>query len=171
MSSGASMGEDEIVSARFRRTTVALCVLLLLLSVCAGAAQALTATVVMKVSRTAQDSIINEGEDLSIDVQIDGVTPASYLWYFDGAAIPGADKRVYAIDAATPEDAGTYRMEAYDGAGKMLLSMDFSVRVIEKALPKSGDDTLGILPVALVMTALLALMGVAVAIRRKRAAA
>jgi len=165
------MGEDEIVPAGFRRTTVALCVLLLLSSVCASAAQALTATVVMKVSRTAQDSIINEGEDLSIDVQIEGVSPASYLWYFDGVAIPGADQRVYAIDAATPEDAGTYRMEAFDEAGKMLLSMEFSVRVIEKALPKSGDDTLGMLPVALAMAALIALMGAGFAVKRRRAAA
>lgn len=165
------MGEDEIVSAAFRRTSVALVVLVILSSVGACAAQALTATVVMKVSRTAQDSIINEGEDLSIDVQIDGVAPSSYLWYFNGVAISGANESVYSIDAATPEDAGTYRMEAYDDAGKMLLSMDFSVRVIEKALPKSGDDTLGILPVALVMAGIFAAMGAGIAIKRKRAAA
>ncbi len=165
------MGEDETVSAVFKRSIAALCVLVLLSSVGASAAQALTATVVMKVSRTAQDSIINEGEDLSIDVQIDGVVPASYLWYFNGAAIPGADERVYSIDAAAPDDAGTYRMEAYDDAGKMLLSMDFSVRVIEKVLPKSGEDTLGILPVALLMAGLFAAMGVALTIRRKRAVA
>ncbi len=163
------MGEDEIVSVGFRRTIVALCVLMILSSV-GGAAQALTATVVMKVSRTAQDSIINEGEDLSIDVQIDGVSPSSYLWYFNGAAIAGANESVYSIDAATPEDAGTYRMEAFDDGGKMLLSMDFSVRVIEKALPKSGDDTLGILPVALLMAGLLSMMGAAAVIRRKRSA-
>jgi hypothetical protein len=165
------MGEDEILSAGFKKTVVALCALAILSFVGQSAARALTATVVMKVSRTAQDSIINEGEDLSIDVQIDGVAPASYLWYFDGAAIPGADERVYSIDAATPEDAGTYRMEAYDEAGKMLLSMDFSVRVNEKAVPKSGDDTVGILPVALVMAALFAAMGAAVWAKRRRAAA
>ncbi len=171
MSFGAFMGEDEIVSARFKRTIVVLVALMILSSVGAGAAQALTATVVMKVSRTAQDSIINEGEDLSIDVQIDGIAPASYLWYFDGAVIPGADGQVYTIDAATPADAGTYRMEAYDQTGKMLLSMDFSVRVLEKALPKSGDNTLGVVPVSLLMTGLLGAMGAGIAVRRKRGAA
>lgn len=165
------MGEDETVLAGFRRTLIALILLVFVSSVGASCAKALTATVVMKVSRTAQDSIINEGEDLSIDVQIDGVTPSSYLWYFNDAVIPGADERVYSIDAATVENAGTYRMEAYDEAGKMLLSMDFSVRVIEKTMPKSGDDTLGILSVTLVMACLLAAMGAAIAHRKRRAAA
>lgn len=163
------MGEDETVSARFRRALVALAVLAILSSLGAGAAHALTATVVMKVSRTAQDSIINEGEDLSIDVQIEGVSPSSYVWYFNDAAIRGAGERVFSIDAATPADAGIYRMEAYDGAGGMLLSMDFSVRVVERAMPKSGDGTVDALPIALLMAGLTAAMGAAFYIRRRRA--
>ena len=50
--------------------------------------------------------------------------PTSYQWYFEGVPIAGADQRVYNIVDATVEDAGVYRLDAFDGEGNMLLSMD-----------------------------------------------
>jgi hypothetical protein len=164
-----SMREDEIVSARFMKAVAALVVLVVLSAVGASAAGALTATVVMKVARTAQDSIINEGEDLSIDVQIEGSSPSAYRWLFEGAPIAGATERVYNIESATVADAGVYRMEAYDEAGKLILSMDFSVRVVEKALPKSGDATLGLVSLVATMGASGAVAATAVAVKKRRA--
>ena len=135
----------------------------------AGSAQALSASVVMKVSRTAQDSVVNVGEDLTIDVDIEGVEPAMCRWFFEDELIEGADGCVLGIGSATLEDAGTYRMEAYAEDGSMLVSMEFAVRVVDKALPKSGDDTLSVGVVAGGMT-LCAAGLTALMVRRRRAA-
>lgn len=135
----------------------------------AGSAQALSASVVMKVSRTAQDSVVNVGEDLTIDVDIEGVEPAMCRWFFEDELIYGADGCVLGIGSAALEDAGVYRMEAYDAEGAMLASMEFSVRVVDKELPKSGDDTLSMGAVAGGMT-LCAAGLTALMVRRRRAA-
>lgn len=157
------------MSARLFRIAAVAVIMAIMLVTTAAAAQAISANVVMKVSRTAQDSIINEGEDLSISVDIDGEAPASYIWYFGDEAISGANYPLYSITAAAPQDAGVYRVEAFDDKGGMLLSMEFNVRVIEKALPKSGDNTLdaGIMIGAI---AAAGLTGGAVIARKRRAA-
>lgn len=140
----------------------------LVLTLCAGSAFALSANVVMKVSRTAQDAVIDAGEDLAIDVDLEGVEPASYRWYFGEAPVAGADQRVLTIVSAKVEDAGTYRMEAFDADGKMLVSMEFAVRVIDKSLPKAGDGTLDFAPVAGIGGALTLGMAAALIVRKKR---
>lgn len=132
-------------------------------------ASALTATVVMRISRTAQDSVIDVGEDLSIEVDIEGVVPASYGWHFNGEAIPGANQRVYNIENAAVEDAGVYSMEAYDSNGGVILIMDFSVRVIDPALPKAGDNTLSVGLVSAIMLAAFA-AAMMVIIKKRRTA-
>lgn len=130
------------MSNRFRRIIGVLFMCAMMLMSSFSAAQALTAGVVMTVSRTTQDSIINEGENLTIDVQIDGVEPALYKWFYEDEPIAGASDSIYTIFSAKPGDAGLYRVEAYAEDGKMLVTMEFSVRVIDKVLPKSGDNTL-----------------------------
>ena len=47
----------------------------------------------------------------------------------------------------------------------MLVIMEFDLRVIDKALPKSGDDTIGIVPVVSFMT--LSAAALAMVIRRR----
>lgn len=157
------------MSARFLKAAAAVVLTAILLASTAVAAQAVSASVVMKVSKTAQDSVINEGEDLSIAVEIDGVTPASYRWYFGDEVIVGANYPLYSIVSATTRDAGVYRVEAFDDDGGMLISMEFNVRVMEKALPKSGDSTpdAGLLIGAI---AAAGLTGGAVIARKRRAA-
>ena len=156
------------MSARFLKAAAAVVLTAILLATTA-AAQAVSASVVMKVSKTAQDSVINEGEDLSIAVDIDGVNPASYRWYFGDEVIAGADYPLYSIVSATTRDAGVYRIEAFDDDGGMLISMAFNVRVMEKAMPKSGDGTLD---AGLMIGAIAAagLTGGAVIARKRRAA-
>lgn len=161
---------DTAVKKRFAHFVTALLLAAVLMTVCMGAAQALNASVVMKVSRTAQDSVINAGEDLTIDVALEGVSPETYRWYFNDAPIAGADQRAYTLFSAKAEDAGLYRVEAFDETGKMLVSMEFTVRVVEKALPKAGDDTLSIAPVAGVMGFAAAGMATALVRRKRRAA-
>ena len=158
------------MSARILRAAAAFVMLAIMAVTTASAANAISANVVMKVSRTAQDSVINEGEDLSIDVNLEGVEPASYRWYFGEEAIPGANYSMHCITSATMDDAGIYRVEAFNDEGGMLVSMDFNVRIMEKAMPKSGDETIGAGIMAGIMALFCAVLGGAVYARRRRAA-
>ena len=141
-------------------------VALLLLLGSAFAEGVISTTVVMRVSRLTQDAVVDAGEDLSMEVNIDGVSPASYQWYFEGAPISGADQRVYNIVNAAVEDSGIYRMDAFDENGDMLLSMEIAARVIDDTVPKSGDSSL---PVGAAF-AVLAAASVALFVKLRRAA-
>ena len=141
-------------------------VALLLLLGSAFAEGVISTTVVMRVSHLTQDAVVDAGEDLSMEVNIDGVSPASYQWYFEGAPISGADQRVYNIVNAAVEDSGIYRMDAFDENGDMLLSMEIAARVIDDTVPKSGDSSL---PVGAAF-AVLAAASVALFVKLRRAA-
>lgn len=150
-----------------RRTfrVLALVALLLMLG-SAVAEDVISTTVVMRVSHLTQDAVVDAGEDLSMEVNIDGVSPASYQWYFEGEPISGADQRVYNIVNAAVEDSGVYRMDAFDENGDMLLSMEIAARVIDDTVPKSGDSSL---PVGAAF-AVLAAASVALFAKLRRAA-
>ena len=150
-----------------RRTFRVLALVALLLMLGSAVAEGvISTTVVMRVSHLTQDAVVDAGEDLSMEVNIDGVSPASYQWYFEGAPISGADQRVYNIVNAAVEDSGVYRMDAFDENGDMLLSMDIAARVIDDTVPKSGDSSL---PVGAAF-AVLAAASVALFVKLRRAA-
>ncbi len=150
-----------------RRTFRVLALVALLLLLGSAVAEGLiSTTVVMRVSHLTQDAVVDAGEDLSMEVNIDGVSPASYQWYFEGAPISGADQRVYNIVNAVVEDSGVYRMDAFDENGDMLLSMEIAARVIDDTVPKSGDSSL---PVGAAF-AVLAAASVALFVKLRRAA-
>ena len=147
---------------------VALMLLVLSLTVPAVAEQMISTTLVMRVSRMTQNAVVDAGEDLSMEVNIDGVTPASYQWYFNDVAINGANQKVYSIVNAAVEDTGIYRMDAFDANGRMLVSMDISARVVDKTVPKSGDASL---PLEAALGAMgLAAIALMAALRRRAAA-
>ena len=151
-----------------RTICAAVLMALLLLFGCAFAEGVISTTVVMRVSHLTQDAVVDAGEDLSMEVNIEGVSPASYQWYFAGAPIAGADQRVYNIVNASVEDAGVYRLDAFDENGDMLLSMDIAARVIDDTVPKSGDDSL---PVGVAFAALaVAALALFAKLLRRRAA-
>ncbi|HIV29929.1 MAG TPA: immunoglobulin domain-containing protein [Candidatus Pullichristensenella excrementipullorum] len=150
-----------------RRTFRVLALVALLLMLGSAVAEGvISTTVVMRVSHLTQDAVVDAGEDLSMEVNIDGVSPASYQWYFEGAPISGADQRVYNIVNAAVEDSGIYRMDAFDENGDMLLSMEIAARVIDDTVPKSGDSSL---PVGAAF-AVLAAASVALFVKLRRAA-
>lgn len=122
-----------------KKIAVLITVLALVLGVYAVAEGVISTTVVMRVSRMTQSAVVNAGEDLSMEVNIDGVNPASYQWYFGEEKISGANQKAYSIVNAQVEDSGVYRMDAFDEEGKMLVSMDISARVIDDTIPQSGD--------------------------------
>jgi hypothetical protein len=89
-----------------------------------------------------QNAVVKAGEDLSIEVGIDGVEPAKYQWYFNDVPVEDATQRVYNIVNAQPENTGVYRIDAFDEGGKMLVSMDIAARVLEDAVPQAGDGSM-----------------------------
>lgn len=97
-----------------------------------------------RVTTRTQSAVVNIGQDLQIEVGVDGVTPSKWQWYFNEAPIAqDGNERVYNLVNAKLEDAGIYRMEAYDEQSRLLVSIDVNVRVIDPyALPESGDDSL-----------------------------
>ncbi len=128
----------------FRLLVVAMIAIMLIASACAIAENTISTTVLMRVSRMTQNAVVKAGEDLSIEVNIDGAEPASYQWYFNDAPIDGANQKVYNIVNAQPEHTGVYRMDAFDESGAMVVSMDVAARVLEDEVPQAGDGSLPI---------------------------
>ncbi len=159
---------DGSVNRGIKRVFAWMAIVALLLGGYALADGVISTTVVMRVSHMTQNAVVDAGEDLSMEVNIDGVVPASYQWYFEDAAIEGANQKVYNIVNAQVENSGVYRMEAFDAEGKMLVSMDISARVIGKSVPQSGDRSLPV-GVAAAVFAAAALALAAVFFRRRRA--
>lgn len=145
-----------------------LAALMLMIGVCAVAEGMISTTVVMRVSKMTQNAVVNAGEDLSMEVNIDGVEPASYQWYFEDAAISGANQKAYSIVNAQVEDSGVYRMDAFDADGRMLVSMDISARVIDNTIPQSGD---GSMPVGVAAAAFMMAAGSMTLVLRRKAKA
>ena len=148
------------------RLAAVLVAVMLLACVCAVAEGTISTTVLMRVSRMTQNAVVNAGEDLTIEVAIDGVEPAQYQWYFNDAPIDGANQKVYNIVNAQPSDTGVYRLDAFDADGRMLVSMDIAARVVEDVVPQSGDDSM---PVAYAFAGI-ALCGAALALLLRRRA-
>jgi len=124
---------------RFAKIFAVIVALMVLASACAQ--EMISTTVVMRVSRMTQNAVVDAGEDLSMEVNIEGVESAGYQWYFNGEAIEGANQKVYNIVNAQTEDTGVYRMDAFDAEGNMVVSMDISARVIDDTVPQSGDSS------------------------------
>ena len=135
---------------------------MLIVSACAEGK--VSTTVVMRVSRMTQNAVVKAGEDLSIEVGVDGAGPAEYQWYFNDAPIQGANQKVYNIANAQPEDTGVYRLDAFDADGAMVISMDISARVLDDSVPQAGD---GSLPVGFAIAGLAA-CGVLLAVLLRR---
>ena len=142
--------------------------IMLLVSVCAFAENAISTTVVMRVSRMTQNAVVKAGEDLSIEVGIDGVEPQTYQWFFNDVPLDGANQKVYNIVNAQPEHTGVYRMDAFDANGKMLVSMDIAARVLEDTVPQAGDSSM---PVGVALAAMALCGGALIVLLRRRAGA
>ena len=151
---------------RFARLGTLLLIALLTLGLCASAEGAIRTTVVMRVSRMTQNAVVNAGEDLSIEVNIDGVNPDTYQWYFNDQPIQGANQKVLNILNAQPSDAGLYRLDAFDEDGAMLVSMDIAARVKDNAVPQSGDRSL---PVGVALGGMAVCAAALVLLLRRRA--
>lgn len=131
----------------YRRTAKKTALFLLLAVMLAGFALAdgtpISTYINFRVSTPTQSSVVNVGQDLQIEVGVNGIEPTSWQWYFKGEPIAeNGTSRVFNIINAQPEDAGIYRMMGYVG-DQLVLSVDVNVRVIDTSkVPASGDDSL-----------------------------
>ena len=156
-----------------RRTVARALILAAALLSLAGAALADNGSIrtylTFRVTTPTQSSVVNVGQDLQIEVGIEGVEPTSYEWFFnDEKILENGDQRIYNILNAQVEDAGIYRMQAYVNEA-MALSVDVNVRVIDTShLPDSGDESL---PVVFAFGAAgIALAAMALLVRKRQAA-
>lgn len=96
-----------------------------------------------RITTQTQSAIVDVGEDLQIEVGVDGIQPTHYQWYFEGTPIErNGNERIYNLLNAQPADAGIYTMEAYTG-NSLALKVEVNVRVINPTyIPASGDDSL-----------------------------
>ena len=158
--------EEYGMNRRITKLVTLLFAVMLFVSVAALAEGTISTTVLMRVSRMTQNAVVNAGEDLTIEVSIDGVSPSQYQWYFNDVPINGASQKVYNIVNAQPEHTGVYRLDAFDENGAMLVSMDVAARVLEKDVPKAGDSSM---PVGYALAGVVVCGALLVALLRRRA--
>lgn len=139
----------------------------LVIAVATSAYAAVSTTIILRTSKVTQSAVVNVGEDLCMEVVLDGCEPDTYQWYFEGAPIANANHKVYNIVDAAVEDTGIYRMDAFDADGKMLVSMDINARVIDPTVPKSGDDSF---PIEIAIGTLLLSCAALIFVNRRRTA-
>lgn len=147
----------------------AIVAVMLILCLSAGAlaeAGAIRTYLTFRITTQTQSAIVNVGEDLQIEVGVEGVTPTSYQWYFEGEPIAeNGNERIYNLLNATMDDAGIYTMEAYNGSD-LQLKVEVNVRVINPTvIPASGDDSL---PVQAAVFAAAALGAVLMVLLKRR---
>ncbi len=155
------------MNGRLVKLLTALLAVVLCLCALASAEETISTTVMLRVSRMTQNAVVNAGEDLSIEVNIDGVHPTRYQWYFNDAPIDGATQKVFNIVNAQPDDTGVYRLDAFNDNGDMLVSMDIAARVVEDEVPQSGD---GSMPVGFAFAGIALCGALLVAARRRMTA-
>ena len=122
--------------------TVAAVLVVIVLLTSAFAEGKISTTVLMRVSRMTQNAVVNAGEDLSIEVSIDGAQPAQYQWYFNDAPIEGANQKVFNIANAQPEHTGVYRLDAFDESeltsAELSYYLEVTNRVNQRLLSVAG---------------------------------
>lgn len=151
-----------------RKTILAILLLLSMLCAAACAEGMITASVQVRASRSVYDSVIRTGEDIDMSVSIDGFTPTLCQWYFEDAPIEGANETTLHIESADTADTGMYRMDAMDADGKIRVSVDVAIRVVDYTIPKTGDPRASRIPLMLLTGA--AALGIAFVGKKQSAA-
>ena len=126
-----------------------------LLLVCLGHAAVaeapIGATVNVRATRDVRDSVIRAGEDVDLLVTLTGFSLEICQWYREGEALAGENMASLHLEDAEVSDTGVYRMDALDADGRVRVSVDVALRVVDDRLPQTGD---GALPAAVPMTAM-----------------
>lgn len=94
-----------------------------------------------------QNAVVDAGEDLSMEVNIPTASRRPPISGTSTARQSRAQRSGCTTSSTrrwrTP---GVYRLDAFDADGSMVVSMDISARVIDDAVPQSGDTSLPLAP-------------------------
>ena len=100
-SSGGAGGNDDAVTVKFFQ----------------GASAGAPAIIKSPLSQ-----MVLRGSDVLFSVAASGAEPLAYQWFFNGAAIPGANAESFRISSAGPANAGAYNVVVRNGVGEITSS-------------------------------------------------
>lgn len=123
-----------------RKWLLAVCLMTALCVRPVSAESMISASVQVRASRNVYDSVIRAGEDVDMTVDVAGFVPAVCQWYFADMPIDGENAAALHIDSAEVMDTGVYRMDALDEEGRVRLSVDVALRVVDQSIPRTGDS-------------------------------
>ncbi|MDX2148339.1 MAG: M12 family metallo-peptidase [Planctomycetota bacterium] len=81
------------------------------------------------VRDVSPDTIVNEGEDITLFAEVDSRLPVNYQWQRNSVNIPGATSETYQILRATPSATGLYRCLVTNACGAGEPSRNIQVTV------------------------------------------
>lgn len=152
---------------RAGRKMLAATLLLVCLGHAALAEAPLGATVNVRATRDVRDSVIRAGEDVDLLVTLTGFSPEICQWYREGEALEGENQASLHLEDAAVSDTGVYRMDALDADGRVRVSVDVALRVVDDQLPQTGDSAL---PAAVPITVMSVAALAALMLRKRRGA-
>ena len=79
----------------------------------------LTVLVPPAITAQPQDLVVTNGASASFSVDVNGTEPFTFQWLRNGGMIRGAAGKVYTINGATTNDAGSYSVIVTNGAGSV----------------------------------------------------
>lgn len=152
---------------RAGRKMLAATLLLVCMSHAALAEAPVGATVNVRATRDVRDSVIRAGEDVDLLVTMTGFSPEICQWYREGEVLEGENLASLRLEDAEVSDTGVYRMDALDADGRVRVSVDVALRVVDDRLPQTRDSAL---PAAVPITAMGVATLAALLLRKRRGA-
>lgn len=64
----------------------------------------------LNITRQPQDQQVQEGEEVTFEVNVNGAEPITYQWYLDGQLIDGATESTYTIPSVDESHTGDYHV-------------------------------------------------------------
>ncbi len=94
------------------------------------------------VSQPSSPINLNQGDVLTLEIEVDGTPPFTVQWYKDGEAIVGADSTTFTKEDVTTDDAGTYYCVVTNDCGSAT-SQEIQVVVTYKTISGLMQNSIG----------------------------
>jgi len=85
----------------------------------------------------AGERILNAGDRLELTADTSGSAPVAFAWFRNDQLIAGQTSATLVIAAATADDAGAYRYEAYDASSQLVSQSNAAVTIRPTIGPRS----------------------------------
>ncbi|RME93108.1 MAG: hypothetical protein D6766_08780 [Verrucomicrobia bacterium] len=93
--------------------------------------------------RALTNRVATVGEDVELTVEAAGAPPVAYTWFHNGIPLPDQTGPTLALRRIRPEQAGVYRVEGSNPAGRVATAMTLFVLPRPAAVVAWGDDSGG----------------------------